>query len=218
MQALSQPVRSNQLQVHPQLPVLVQRHLSSDYMRPVADHSEQAFQHLHVAMAEPRPLVLDSFCGTGQSTAILARRHPDHLVVGIDRSAHRLARHPGGEDDNYLLLQADCEDIWQLLLQHGLRPQYHYLLYPNPWPKGKHLGRRVHGSGAFSRLLALGGQVEVRSNWQLYVEEFGLAMHLAGHPGVVCELPEQQPISLFERKYRQSGHQLWRFLGTVRPR
>ncbi len=216
MQAFSQPVHSNQQQVHRQLPALVQRHLSSDYARPVADHSEQAFQQLLVAMTKPRPLVLDSFCGTGQSTAILARQYPSHLVVGVDRSSHRLSRHAGTHDGSYLLLQADCEDIWQLLLQHDIHPDYHYLLYPNPWPKGKHLSRRVHGGGGFSRLLGLGGQIELRSNWQLYVEEFGLAMHLAGHPGVVCELPEQQPISLFERKYRQSGHQLWRFLGRIK--
>jgi hypothetical protein len=59
--------------------------------------------------------------------------------------------------------------------------------------------------------------VEVRSNWQLYIEEFGLAMQLAGHPGVVSLLPEQSPLTLFEGKYRASGHPLWRFVGDTRP-
>ena len=177
--------------------------------------------------AAPRPLVLDSFCGTGHSTETLARRHPDHLVVGIDKSSERLARHQAGPADNYLLLQADCEDIWQLLVQEQQAVDYHYLLYPNPWPKAKHLQRRVHGHGSFPWLLQLGnraspgraspGRIELRSNWQVYVEEFGLAMHLAGYRGRVTRVPAGPDLSLFEQKYRQSGHDVWAFTAKLAP-
>ena len=215
MRAFSKPVASNQRSVHEHLPALVHKHLSTRYERPVADHSQRAFEQLLAVLEQPRPLVLDSFCGTGHSTATLARTHPGHLVVGVDRSEQRLSRHPDAAAEGYLLLQADCEDIWHLLLQHGMAVEHHYLLYPNPWPKRKHLGRRVHGHAAFSWLLGLGGMVELRTNWQLYAEEFGMAMVLAGHPGVVSELTGQQPLSLFERKYRDSGHNLWRFVGRA---
>lgn len=206
----SRLVNSNQLRPHERLPALVRRHLSHSFRKPVAEHSRTAFALLSGALGnKPRPLVLDSFCGTGHSTAILAERHPDHLVVGVDKSGHRLAKHAGGDATNYLLLQADCEDIWQLLLLAGITPEFHYLLYPNPWPKSRHLQRRIHGSAAFPWLLQLAGSIELRSNWQLYVEEFGLAMHLAGHCGAVFRLPQQQPLSLFEDKYQSSGHELW---------
>ena len=217
MPAESRPVKSNQPHTHQQLPALLQRHLNNTHRKPVAGHSLSSYALLENALrTNPRPLVMDSFCGTGHSTAILARRHPNHLVVGVDKSAHRLARHPGGECENYLLLQADCEDIWQLLRDDGIFLEYHYLLYPNPWPKSRHLQRRVHGSAAFPWLLKLGGKIELRSNWKLYVEEFGLAMHLAGSPGVVSRLPEQPPLTLFEEKYRASGHELWRYRGRHR--
>ncbi len=88
---------------------------------------------------------------------------------------------------------------------------YHYLLYPNPWPKAKHLQRRVHGHASFAWLSGLGGRVELRSNWQLYVEEFGMAMHLAGRRGYVSRLMAEFPLTAFERKYRDSGHRLWCF-------
>jgi len=214
--ANSRAVHSNQQHTHPKLPDLVRRHLAHPHRKPVAAHSHAAFEQLVCSLEEnKRPLILDSFCGTGQSTATLALRHPQHLVVGVDKSAHRLQRHITNGADNYLLLQGDCEDIWQLLLREKIAVDIHYLLYPNPWPKSRHLQRRVHGSAAFSWLIQLGGNIELRSNWRLYVEEFGLALQLAGYPGCVFILPQQEPITLFEEKYKASGHQLWGYSASL---
>lgn len=222
MHTPSRQVDSNQKYLHPRLAEVVRRHLRASYDKPVAPHSAAAFGQLLASLAAaPRPLVLDSFCGTGHSTARLAERHPQHLVVGVDKSARRLARHPRSAATNYLLLQADCGDIWQLLVAHDMGVDYHYVLYPNPWPKAAHLQRRVHGHASFSLLLRLAaggtpGLVELRSNWQVYVEEFGIAMSLAGVPGRVARLPPGPALTLFERKYRDSGHQLWRYTAAVR--
>ena len=213
---LSRQVTSNQRGLHPRLAATVLRHLSSDYRRPPAAHTVAAYAELRERMAsDPRPLVLDSFCGTGQSTAALADQFPGCLVAGIDQSAQRLDRHVPGTQCNYLLLRARAEDIWQLLLRDGIGLARHYLLYPNPWPKGKHLQRRIHGHASFPWLLQLGGAIELRSNWQLYVEEFGVAMHLAGHRGCVSRVSGEPALTLFEEKYRRSGHSLWRFRGSA---
>lgn len=220
MHADSRQVSSNQQHLHPRLAALVYRHLRHTDRRPVAAHNVASYELLCRELSRrPRPLVLDSFCGTGHSTALLARRHPGHLVVGIDKSAQRLARHPREPEGNYLLLRADCEDIWRLLVRDARAVAHHYLLYPNPWPKASHIQRRVHGHPAFPLLLQLagraGGRVELRSNWQLYVEEFGVAMHLAGCPGVISRLQGQPAITLFEQKYQRSGHTLWRFIASA---
>lgn len=214
MQYASQPVTSNQTGLHPRLAERVLRHLRKPHRRPVPDFSRAAFDALVEAQVrDPRPLVLDSFCGTGMSTAQLANQHPEHRVVGIDRSAARLQRHERKQAGDYLLLRADCEDIWQLLLQADWQVDCHYLLYPNPWPKAAHLQRRIHGHPAFAALVALGGHIELRSNWRVYVEEFGTALHLAGIPGLVRQLPAGPDLTRFEAKYRASGHLLWQYLG-----
>jgi len=213
LQADSRQVTSNQRFVHPRLGDIVQRHLRAPSRKPVATHNRQAFAALEERLAQaPAPLVLDSFCGTGQSSALLARRYPGHLVVGIDKSGSRLQRHPGAEVDNYLLLRAECEDIWALVVERGWPVAHHFLLYPNPWPKAAQLQRRVHGHPALPRLLALGGTVELRSNWQTYAEEFGSALHIAGVRGRVDRVTDdEETITLFEAKYRASGHRLWRY-------
>jgi len=214
----SRPVSSKQTEIHRNLASLVRRHLTHPYRKPPTEASVAAFTVLQDALKNHGgPIILDSFCGTGQSTKMLAQRHRDHFVIGVDKSAHRLNRHSTNNSltpvsANYLLLQAHCEDIWQLMLLNKLNPQRHYLLYPNPWPKSGHLQRRLHGNGSFAWLMQLGGRIELRSNWKLYLEEFDLAVQIAGRPGQLSALREQPPLTLFEQKYRDSGHLLWAYL------
>lgn len=150
------------------------------------------------------------------STALLAQEAPDALVIGVDKSAHRLERKPD-LPPNGLLLQANCEAIWRYLAQKGVRLDAHYCLYPNPWPKPAQLSRRIHGHPAFGELLALGGIIELRSNWQVYVEEFGVALHLYGIAASISRVPEGSRVTTrFEIKYRESGHRLWRLQARIK--
>ena len=107
--ANSRAVHSNQQHTHPKLPDLVRRHLAHPHQKPVATHSLAAFEQVvHSLKQNKRPIILDSFCGTGQSTATLALRYPGHLVVGVDKSAHRLGRHIKNGAANYLLSGNCC--------------------------------------------------------------------------------------------------------------
>ena len=85
----------------------------------------------------------------------------------------------------------------------------HYLLYPNPWPKKAHLKRRIHGHPSFPLLKQLGGAIEVRSNWKIYVDEFAAASQLLGLDTQVESLSAVEPLTLFERKYAANSENLW---------
>jgi tRNA G46 methylase TrmB len=164
--------------------------------------------------------VLDSGCGTGASTRRLAALHPGCVVIGVDRSAHRLARGAGQNfplrEGHCLWLRAELGTFWRLAREAGWRLRHHYLLYPNPWPKPGHLGRRWHAHPAFSDLLALGGRLEMRCNWRVYAEEFAhAAVWLTGQPVAVEELGGGDPLSPFEAKYSVSGHSRYRV--TLEP-
>jgi tRNA (guanine-N7-)-methyltransferase len=207
----SPEVTSNQAFCHPRLGQLVYRHLRTNHQRAPAAHTLAAFNEIRDAVEQRgMPLVFDSFCGTGMSTAALAEKLPDRTVIGIDKSAHRLGKHANPASNTYLLVQADCGDFWRLALAAGWQLQEHYLLYPNPWPKSGQLKRRVHGSADLTTLLDLGGRVELRSNWQIYPEEFGIALALAGYHPHIAQIEPQEPLTLFEQKYLDSGHKLWR--------
>jgi tRNA (guanine-N7-)-methyltransferase len=211
MQNPSRPVSSNQSAHHPKLFETVNKHLRSKFMRPYAKHTIAAFTELekHIE-TQGKPLIFDSYCGTGQSTAILAARHPDCLVVGIDQSRTRLSKHQPQNLDNYLLVRADTDDFWRLALDAGWQLQHHYIFYPNPWPKSSHLQRRIHGSPLFPTLLGLGGKLEVRSNWQVYLEELGMALAHAGIAACISKSSSEHSETLFEKKYKNSGQSLWK--------
>jgi len=175
----------------------------------------RAFDDLHpIVEAAGRPLVLDSGCGTGESTRILARSFPDHLVIGVDKSESRLARLAAKQfpwrEGNAVWVRADLTTFWRLATQARLVLDRHYLLYPNPWPKPGQLQRRWHAHPVFPELLGLGGRLEMRTNWRVYADEFAFVLFRLQSRVVEPDVLEPgEPLTPFERKYRDSGHVLY---------
>lgn len=214
----SRTILSSQKLPHARLREVFERHRAHVYQRPISEHARRAFAETSdwLAARPGRPLLLDSGCGTGASTRALAARRPDANVIGVDQSADRLAREPGPDldgahADQVLLVRAPLEDYWRLLLAAGVRVDTHLLWYPNPWPKPEHLMRRWHAHPVFPTVLELGSALELRSNWSVYVDECALVLGWAGWQVNVDELAADAPaVTPFERKYRDSGHALWR--------
>ncbi|MCG7536260.1 methyltransferase domain-containing protein [Pseudoalteromonas sp. OOF1S-7] len=218
--ANSRSITSNQDGLHEKLDEVVQKHLNTPFKKPIAAHTQQAFEQVNEKVqAFDGPIILDSCCGVGESTANLAKRHPDALVIGIDKSEHRLEKHDieykQTESGQYILVQADLNDFWRLACEASWQPSHHYLLYPNPWPKAKHLQRRWHGAAVFPYIVELGGRLELRSNWSIYVEEFARSLTLAGKKAEVSAYESDTAMTPFERKYWASGQQSTRLIAQL---
>ncbi len=215
MRGNSKAVDSNQEGVHPDLEDVVRRHVATPYERPYHEFSLKTFAEISAALENHGgPLILDSGCGTGDSTLLAARRHPKSFVVGIDQSPKQIGKAENRLDaalDNLIIVRADVVDIWRLAVAAGWRVQHHFVLYPNPWPKKQHLKRRWHGHPVFPFLLKLEGRLQLRSNWRIYVDEFAQAIAIA--TGKHCEkstLENPQGETAFEKKYVASGLTLFR--------
>ena len=120
-----------------------------------------------------------------------------------------------------LLVRADLVDFWRLAMAAEWRPARHFLLYPNPYPKSTQLKKRWQGHPVFPAILALGGVLELRSNWAIFVQEFALGVKtLRGLDGEIDAFTpegalmtpfEQTFLTPFEQKYVESGQTLWRY-------
>lgn len=206
---------SAQTGVHEQLERRVKRHLSERFLKPFADYNLRALDQALQGWDRQSALILDAGCGVGHSTIELARRYPDHWVIGVDQSEDRLSRRKPYPDAmlprNMVFVRADLVDFWRLLERAGLRLARHYILYPNPWPKIGHFTRRWPAHPVFPAIVALGGVLECRTNWQVYVEEFAFALTLTTGNEVAWTVHEATtPLTPFERKYRDSGQTLYR--------
>ena len=206
-----------QIGLHKNLEKTIQKHFENPSRKPIAKHTQQAFDGIKAKveahLAKGNPLIFDSCCGTAMSTQIIATQNSDALVIGIDRSAVRLTKSDNDKlPSNVLLVQAECSDFWWLAKQADWVLQKHFILYPNPYPKSKHLKRRWHGHPAFPVLLSLGGELQVRSNWRVYIEEFCTAAnYIVDNSCKGVEIFEANPpLTLFEKKYHESGQQLYR--------
>lgn len=215
-------VTSNQNGVHDGLEALVRRHQQHTFLKPIAKHNQAAFdqaqQRLQAWQSQRQltgnpQVILDSCCGVGESSYHLAKANPDCFVVGVDKSAERLSRQIDIKQEqvpNYILVRADLNDFWRLVLDAGWALQEHFLLYPNPWPKQKHVARRWHASAIFPTLLKLSPKLTVRSNWELYIKEFQLALSLYDIEADYFELAaDTKPMTPFERKYQEAGQVLY---------
>ena len=235
-QAASGSVRevvSNQEGLYKDLEKQVRKYAAAEYQRPIAEHTRKAFQTVEqfVDRGGAINVILDSGCGTGESTLHLARQFPNYPVVGIDKSAVRLekATQFAGKGDtahdlprNAFYVRAELIDFWRLALDKVKAGQwnipYHALYYPNPWPKQSEAGRRFHLHPIFPTLLQLAQETELRTNWEVYAQEFAQAARLLLPDANITIQPFQtdEPITAFERKYRTASQQLWQVLVKVR--
>tara|TARA_R110001583_G_scaffold93998_1_gene237302 strand:- start:14524 stop:15186 length:663 start_codon:yes stop_codon:yes gene_type:complete len=213
----SRIIISNQEGLHEQLDDVVLKHLKHPFKKPYQQHTFEAFKEIEKWVEQQgKPIIFDSCCGVGESTYHIAKAHPEAIVLGMDKSADRLGKHNFEPIDNYRLLQVNLNDFWRLAVEANWTLSHHYLLYPNPWPKSKHLQRRWHGSAVFPALIALGGKLELRSNWHLYIKEFERALSLAEQSSTVELYQAEQAITPFERKYWASGQSSLRLISQLK--
>lgn len=111
--------------------------------------------------------------------------------------------------DNYCVVRADVIDFWRLIQPLCWNIEKHFIFYPNPYPKSAQLQKRWHGSPSFKDILNIGGEITVRSNWKIYIEEFAVALKVANKNPAIIEVEQTEPFTPFERKYWKSGQQSW---------
>lgn len=219
---MANAVTSNQTDIYKNLEQVVRKYATTCFLRPVADHTREAFaealrfiEEFHknrgtsdrkkctddCAGATPFEFVLDSGCGTGESTLHLARKFPNVPVIGVDKSAMRLnkagnihqleqlsetasSQSEQAIPENAFWVRAELLDFWRLALEEVQAGRWaivhHAVFYPNPWPKENEATRRFHLHPIFPTMMALSPVTELRTNWEIYAREFAEASRILG--------------------------------------
>lgn len=90
------------------------------------------------------PVHVDLGCGDGSFLCALAQRTPDKNFLGIERLLNRVraSARKAVALDNVRLLHVESSYAVRYLLPAGSVERF-YLLFPDPWPKRRHHGRRI---------------------------------------------------------------------------
>lgn len=241
--SMARSISTNQIDVHPDLLKTLAKHKSAEFKRPVAQHTTIAFgAMLDWLSTWGGDVIIDAGCGVGQSTLKIAAMYPHAKVVGIDKSIARLDKHksyvntarqtgaigvepePIYSDANYLLLQADLNDFWRLLADYiecsdpAWQVVRQFILYPNPYPKKNQLSKRWHGCALFPIIIGVCANIELRSNWQIYLQECAVAAKFYGLDTMLSTIDSDEnylAYTPFERKYLDANQTCFKLV--IRP-
>ena len=122
--ANSHEIVTNQDGLNENLTEIVNKHIKHEFRKPYHPRSIEGFKQVEQAInAAGKPVIFDSCCGVGDSTINIAKSHPDHFVIGMDKSGHRLSKNEAYEQhgvDNFMLLRTDLNDFWRLAVDAQL--------------------------------------------------------------------------------------------------
>ncbi len=171
------------------------------------------------AFGRPGPLVMELGSGMGESTAIMASTRPDINLLavevykpGVAQTLHHLARAGIG---NVRVMRGDGVQILSDLVAPETLAEL-WLFFPDPWPKKKHLKRRLVTPEfvdlAASRLRR-GGIFRLATDWAPYAEQMLAACTSAkglrnAYPGWAAR-PDFRPRTRFERRGIAAGRDIF---------
>jgi tRNA (guanine-N7-)-methyltransferase len=100
-------------------------------------------------------ITLELGCGHGHFLTAYARAHVDQFCVGVDRQGNRIARslRKQGHADlpNLQFIRAEVRQFLDCLPK-GLKFERIFVLFPDPWPKRRHIKNRMLDSSMLATL------------------------------------------------------------------
>lgn len=188
-----------------------------DLTKPVVENIPKIIEEIKTIK---KPLIIDAFCGVGESTYHHALAYPDHHIIGFDKSLDRLDRKNDFKKQlpkNMSLYQADILDLYPLLykIKDELNIKKQFFLYPNPWPKTKNRKKRIYLNNIIPYVFKLSDEVEFRSNWGRFIVEASYACEFYGFDYEISKIAVTEPITPFERKYSASGQSVFGLLSNT---
>jgi tRNA (guanine-N7-)-methyltransferase len=167
------------------------------------------------------PLHVDLGCGEGSFLCAMAQRLPQKNFLGIERLAGRVrsAACKAGNLNNVRLLQIESSYAVRYLLAAGSVETF-YLLFPDPWPKRRHHGRRIVTAdllNAVHAALAKGGIIYIATDHLEYFEN--IKQIASSAPGFAfADVDVEMPLSKFARIFQQKGAPIhWLALRKLSP-
>ena len=159
-----------------------------------------------------KPLVLEIGSGMGETTAAIAKAHPEADFVAVEVHGpgvgSLLNRIHSEQLDNLRVVRHDAVEVLERMVADGALAAAH-IFFPDPWPKKRHHKRRLVQPAFLAllkRKLRTGGIVHLATDVPDYAAQmagvFSMDADFAQASGGFAE----RPATKFESRGRKLGH------------
>ncbi len=187
----------------------------------IRDSGELSSQNL---FGDERPMHFEIGFGGGEHLAYRADMLPDHGFIGcepyLNGVAMALPQIREKSLANVRLHMGDALEILRRVPDGSL--SFVYLLHPDPWPKARHIKRRMVNDGPINMIAAKlkpGGELRFGTDHPVYLRHALMVMQRHRHQfdwlcdkaGDFQTRPSGWPETRYEAKARAQGHEVWYF-------
>jgi tRNA (guanine-N7-)-methyltransferase len=171
-----------------------------------------AFSHQHISSPRGAPLILEIGSGMGETTAEIAKAHPEVDFVAVEVHGpgvgSLLNRVAAAELTNVKVVRHDALDVLEHMIADGTLAAIH-LFFPDPWPKKRHHKRRLV-QPAFAALAARklkdGGILHAATDWPDYAEHMDAVFSKEPLLEPAAHGFTSRPVTKFESRGQRLGH------------
>ena len=165
------------------------------------------------------PKILEIGCGMGETTAAIAKAHPENDCLGIEVHTpgvgSLLRQIEEASLSNVRLIQHDAVEVLKNMIPPDSLAGVH-IFFPDPWPKTRHHKRRLIQPQFVAMLVERmkpGAYLHLCTDWQDYAEHMLAVLsaepRLANTTDRFALRPESRPLTKFEQRGLKLGHPVW---------
>jgi tRNA (guanine-N7-)-methyltransferase len=173
---------------------------------------------------DARPLHFEIGFGGGEHLAYRADMLPDHGFIGcepfLNGVAMALKHIRDGHLANIRLHHGNALDVLRRIPDGSL--SFVYLLHPDPWPKMRHIKRRMMNNGPLDLIAAKlkpGGEFRFGTDHPVYLRHALMVMQrhrgqfewICNKPADFLNRPGGWPETRYDAKARVQNHEVWYF-------
>ena len=174
---------------------------------------------LNDAFGRNAPKMLEIGFGMGDSTAEIARSHPenDYLCLEVHTPGVGNLLKLIGEQNltNIRIIQHDAVEVLREMIGDHALDGVH-IFFPDPWHKARHNNRRLIQTPFINNLmkkLKPGGYIHAATDWQDYAEQILFVLSceplLQNTASDYAPRPAYRPLTKFEKRGLGLGHGVW---------
>ncbi len=181
-----------------------------------------------ILFGDDRPFHFEIGFGGGEHLAARADMLPDHGFIGCEPFLNGVAQALSHVEDwngmgplpNVRIHHGNALDVLARIPDGSL--SFVYLLHPDPWPKARHIKRRMMNDGPVNLIAAKlkqGGEFRFGTDHPVYLRHALMIMQrhrdnfdwLCEKPADFLQRPAGWPETRYEAKARRIGHEVWYF-------